>query len=390
MSTRAALARIAAAAFTFGLGAAVLSAPTAEAAPPAGNTVWLCHPSITDDPCDLPQDTTDLKTGLVSTPLPIAEADKPVDCFYIYGSVADQVALNADLTAQPAVQSIASYQAARFNGQCRLFAPVYRQMTLTVGVPAALVDPQLPQATYAYSDVLAAWNDYVAHDNNGRGVILIGHSQGTAMLRKLIREQIDTNPELRSRMVGAFLMGGNVLTARGSDIGGDFANIPVCTRRGQSGCVVAYSTTQSDPPLSMFASSQLDVLSRVVDLPSGPQYQVACTDPAIISGDDRPVGLTGLSAPFSPGIAALMLDYTFAPAGLPRSASTWTTTVQRATGNCIDDNGYRFYKFHVLDPSAEAVNELPLFNSHMVDMNLGIDRLVDIAAQQTHTWLSRQ
>ncbi|MCX5043021.1 DUF3089 domain-containing protein [Aldersonia sp. NBC_00410] len=385
MSARTTIARIAAAAFTFGLGAAVLSAPAVDAAPPAGNTVWLCHPAIADDPCDLPQDTTDLSTGLVSAPPAVAEADKPVDCFYIYPTSSDQVALNADRTAQPAVQSIASVQAARFNSQCRMFAPVYRQWTVPL-IAAVFVDPGIAQV--AYSDVLAAWNDYLAHDNDGRGVIFIGHSQGTVMLRKLIREQIDPNPELRNRMVGGFLMGGNVLTARGSDIGGDFANIPVCTRQGQNGCVVAYSTTQTDPALSLFGNSQLDLWSRLIGLPSGPAFEVACTDPAALSGDHRPVGLTVPSAPFAVGALSAMLDYTVFPKGSPRSASTWTTSSERATGSCVDKNGYRFYQFRGIGPDAQLVNEIPLLNAHVVDINLGLDRLVNIAGQQARSWLA--
>ncbi len=31
-------------------------------------------------------------------------------------------------------------------------------------------------------DVKAAWNDYLARDNKGRGVVLIGHSQGSLIL----------------------------------------------------------------------------------------------------------------------------------------------------------------------------------------------------------------
>ncbi|WP_068274679.1 DUF3089 domain-containing protein [Aldersonia kunmingensis] len=383
MPSRVAIARIAAAAFTFGLGAAILSAPVATAAPPT-TTTWLCHPGIAADPCDLPQDTTDLNTGLVSTPPPIAEADKPVDCFYVYPTVTDQIALNADRTAQPEVQSIASYQAARFNNQCRVFAPVYRQMTLTPGLAAAIIDPAV--APTAYSDVLAAWNDYLAHDNNGRGVIFIGHSQGTMMLRKLIREQVDPSPEVRSRMVGAFLMGGNVATARGSDVGGDFANIPVCTRPGQAGCVVAYSTTQTGLLPGVFGNSQLDLLSRLMGLPSGPAFQIACTDPVMISGDPRPVGLTVPSAPYNFGIISVLLDYTSFPSGPPRSASTWTTSAQRATGSCVDTNGFRMYEFHIIGP--HAVNELPLMGAHLVDVNLGYDRLVNIAGQQTRSWLA--
>ena len=45
-----------------------------------------------------------------------------------------------------------------------------------------------------YDDVRDAWNYYLAHDNQGRGFVLIGHSQGSYILTRLIREEIDGKP----------------------------------------------------------------------------------------------------------------------------------------------------------------------------------------------------
>ncbi|WP_367890701.1 hypothetical protein [Rhodococcus pyridinivorans] len=84
----------------------------------------------------------------------------------------------------------------------------------------------------------------------------------------------------------------------------------------------------------------------------------------------------------------MLLGYTSFPQGAPTSASTWTTSAQRAVGRCTEVNGYHDYQFHLTDPAAQPVNELPLFNSHLVDINLGYDRLVAIAEQQTDTWLA--
>ena len=80
----------------------------------------------------------------------------------------------------------------------------------------------------AYGDVLSAWQDYMAHYNNGRGVVLIGHSQGTMMLIRLVTSEIDPNPSVRARLVSALLIGGNVKVAVGQDVGGDFQNVPAC------------------------------------------------------------------------------------------------------------------------------------------------------------------
>ncbi|OZC73638.1 hypothetical protein CH251_13975 [Rhodococcus sp. 06-462-5] len=363
----------------------LVAAGTATAQP-APTTTWLCNPDIANDPCDLPGDTTDLGTNS-TTPAPAAVPDsgKPIDCFYLYPTVTNDVALNAPGYATPEVASIASFQAARFNTQCRVFAPIYRQTPLLM-LPPALLGAAGPSIDLAYADVRAAWDNYMATENNGRGVLLVGHSQGTFMLRKLMRETFDRDAALRTQLVGAFLMGGNVETARGSTTGGDFQNIPLCTERAQFGCVVAYSTNTLRPPLSTFGNANIDLWSQRWGLPSGPGYQVACTDPAKLSGDNRPVGVTVPSAPFAFGIISILLNYTTAPEALPTSKSTWTTSRGRVVGSCIDTGGYNQYHLQFVVP--QPLNEVPLLDSHLIDMNAGLDRLVSIAGQQATAWQS--
>ncbi|MGW5919175.1 DUF3089 domain-containing protein [Nocardia fluminea] len=366
------------------IAVSVVMTPGTATAEPVAATTWLCHPSAGGDPCDLPSDTTDLGTGQVDTPIRVDEADKPVDCFYLYPTVSDQVALNQDPVAQPEVQSIASFQAARFSDVCRVFAPIYRQVTLPA-LPLELAGGA-GLIEVGYRDIETAWNDYLAHDNYGRGVIIISHSQGTLMARKLIREHIDPDPRLRERLVGAFLMGGNVTTAHGSRTGGDFTSIPLCGRRGEYGCVTAYSVAQNYPLFSLFGNAELGLLSLRWGLPYGPDYQVACTDPGLLSGDDSPQPITVPSAPFAFGIISILLGYSTFPDAPPHSETTWTSTASRASGRCEENNGHHYYRISV--PGPDRLNEIPLFESHLVDINYGYDRLVSIARQQTQAWLA--
>ncbi|MCP2314944.1 Protein of unknown function (DUF3089) [Nocardia amikacinitolerans] len=361
------------------------------AAQPVSTIEWLCSPALSADPCDVPLDTTDQLTGAVTTPSVGPEQDKPVDCFYVYPTVTNGPAIYADPPFEPAVASMATMQAARFSTQCRVFAPLYRQLTTPPGISLQLLTG-LPLIQRSYDDLLAAWDRYLAEDNDGRGFLLIGHSQGSLLLRKLIRERIDHDPQLRERLVGAFLLGGNVQAARGSVVGGDFANIPLCTTRGEFGCVVAYSTAMLDPllVLSIYGNSALDPLSAMVGAPSGPAYEVACTDPAVLSGDPSPVGLTVPSAPYAAGITALIYEYMTFPGGMPESASTWTTSAQRMQGRCETQHGYHFYRYRPTGTGDLHINELPYAASHYLDINLGYDRLVDIAAQQARGWAARR
>ena len=193
-------------------------------------TVWLCKPGLKHNPCAPGLDTTRLsnngKTALGEyTP---AEPQKPkVDCFYIYPTVSDDDSDNSDLSIDPEERSIALYQAARYSQECRVFAPMYRQITLTRLLKGPdTITPKMQRI--AYQSALSGWHHYLKNYNHGRPFVLIGHSQGSFTLRRLIGDEIDTHPALRKRLISAILLGGNVLVKKSGKPGGDFKNIRPC------------------------------------------------------------------------------------------------------------------------------------------------------------------
>src|SRR5690606_30613672 len=94
-------------------------------------------------------------------------------------------------------------QAARLASECRVFAPVYRQATLTALIGRIGGTGGAEGEGDPYADVLDSFRTYMATDNDGRGVVLIGHSQGASLLTKLIAEEIDPNDDVREILVGA-------------------------------------------------------------------------------------------------------------------------------------------------------------------------------------------
>ena len=78
------------------------------------------------------------------------------------------------------------------------------------------------------SDVRAAFADYVAHDNHGRPFVIIAHSRGAILMRRVIASLVDRRPTVRRRMPSPILLGANVLVRSGLDVGGDFRHIPGC------------------------------------------------------------------------------------------------------------------------------------------------------------------
>src|SRR3954470_14618926 len=239
--------RIALAFMVAGLAVGFAATPAEAADDPPAPTTWVCKPGMADDACAMKLTTTSFSpTGerlAVSKARP-SKLRKQFDCFYIYPTVSDQKTPNANLTIDPEVRSIVQYQAARYGQYCKVYAPVYRQATLQ-----SIQSPGSGTAfATAYADVQAAFDEYLAKDNHGHGIVLIGHSQGAGMLTQLVQHRIDDNPKVRRRLVSAILLGGNVTVAKGKDVGGSFRHVPVCRSTSQNGCVVAYSTFLDPPP----------------------------------------------------------------------------------------------------------------------------------------------
>ncbi len=98
----------------------------------AARTAWLCKPGQHPAPC-----TPGLATTVYSPTLQAERVVQPrsvgspkIDCFYVYPTVSDQKGPLANLHVDPEECSIALYQAARYSQVCRVFVPMYRQVTV--------------------------------------------------------------------------------------------------------------------------------------------------------------------------------------------------------------------------------------------------------------------
>ena len=242
--------------------------PSASA---ASATVWLCRPGMPQNPCEGDLDTTVVQPTGRRQAEPFRPAPSPkIDCFYVYPTVSRAASVNAPRASAPEIVDAARAQAALFASVCRLFVPVYRQLTTTAQLSGRFFDPDA-RAT-AQRDVTDAWHDYLAHDNGGRGVVLIGHSQGAMVLTRAVVAEMDKDPVVRRLLVSALLLGGQVTTAAGKDAGGDFTNVPACRRPAQTGCVVGYSSFSTEPPVTALFGH------------AAQGRQALCTDPTVLGG----------------------------------------------------------------------------------------------------------
>ena len=345
--------------------------------------VWLCRP---DRPsaCDVDLSTTVVgRHGRSTVERARLDPKAPVDCFYVYPTVSTDTTTLSDLVPDDTERNVVRLQFARFGTKCRLFAPMYRQLTLAAMGRANAAGIESPDFLgLGYEDVRAAWRYYLAHDNGNRGIVLIGHSQGTSILTELIRREIDGTP-MQSRIVSALLIGGpeGVLVPRGRDVGGTFAHMPLCRAATHTGCVVAYSSFRVTAPPS--ASTRF---GRSAD----PTLVAACTNPAALGG-----GEAALNGYFDAGGGtALPLGPTESWTAGGRPVATPMVRIEGLLKARCTSNAFASYlevSVH-RGPGSPASRDIqgdlaePL-GLHLVDMEVAMGNLVDLVGQQTKSYI---
>ena len=365
--------------------AQTLTPRVAEAPEYKEDSAWLCLPGRAD-PCSRKLPTTALSAnGYGSTGEVSPDPDAKVDCFYVYPTVSRDPGMNSDMTPGVEEQSTAWVQMGRLASVCRPFAPVYRQITATAlgKVMAGGVDPA-PNFLIAYSDVLAAWRDFLARRNQGRPFILVGHSQGSIHLQRLIKDEIDGKP-LAAKMVSAVLLGWPVEVPVGKTVGGTFKHVPLCTRAGETGCVLTWMTfrAESPPPDPSFLGR-----AKTEGTTAG------CTNPAAL-GSDAPAKLDSYWYVMS---RAQFATISWSSEGPP--PTPFLRTEGLVTGQCAHSGtaGYLAVRVNQV-PGAKWTTAIPGdvymmgqvnkgWGMHLIDMNVAQGDLVRVLAAQAEAAVS--
>jgi pimeloyl-ACP methyl ester carboxylesterase len=350
----------------------VASSPTtANAAPTTPDRqVWLCKPGLASNPCLSDMTATVVKAdGTKSVEHAEPASDPKIDCFYVYPTVSNQPALNANLKIDPAEIGVAIAQASRYSQVCNVYAPMYRQVTIF-----GIINPKSANASkIAYADVVKAWNDYLARYNHGRGVVLIGHSQGSFILKRLLAQHIENDAAVRDRIVSAILLGGNVTVKDGSDVGGDFERVSACHSDRDVGCVIAFSSFDHPPPAnSLFGRTRT----------AG--EHVLCTNPAALGG-----GSATLNAYFPSRRLGGPISFTLKPL----ASTPWLRYPNGLTGECKNENGASFLQ--ITDTRTQP-NRLvlrdslgPTWGLHVYDANVALGNLVDVVKSEAAAYAAK-
>jgi pimeloyl-ACP methyl ester carboxylesterase len=343
--------------------------------------LWACLPGNDPNECRNGVDLTATEVLADGGTQKVTHAanDAPTfDCFYIYPTVATSGGGNMTNFSNiaPVLDPLRA-QAARFSRVCEVYAPLYRQVSLTASSDAGVQRQGDP--TLAVGDVLNAFDTYLSKWNKGRNFVVLGHSQGTSMATVLLQQRIDNDPAVRAKLISAVLLGGAIRTPPNARVGGTFANIPTCAAPGETGCAITYvSYAREAPPVAGKALFGAESDAGVV----------ACTEPATLansSGNYRGSYFTKNVS--NPAFAM--------PGYLPSNLDTPYMLYRNFfKGTCVNRDGYSYLEIAINKAEGDVRQDPPYRNltlestgwgMHLVDYNLELDDLIEAVRLQAAT-----
>ena len=368
--------------------AACAQAPAASIEPnDYGKTEnWLCLPGR-KDACVVDQTTTIVQAdGKTSVEAFKAAANPGYDCFYVYPTVSTDPGGNSDMVIDEAERRVVEQQLARFASQCRVFAPMYRQVTLAALRAVMMGQPSPGNGVLAYGDVRDAWRWYLANENKGRGVVLIGHSQGSRLLLDLLRNEVD-GKLAQANLISAYILGMNTPV----DAAGKFGSIPLCVKADQAGCLVTYvSFRETSPPPANSRFGKTDEQGR----------RAGCVNPAAL--------LAGKASTEDVPVHAYLSSKAFLSSGEPKPfakgltvSTPFVSLPGLVSARCVADGDFTYLSVKVnadpADPRTDEIagdivvagNVLKDWGLHLIDVNLEMGDLVALVDRQAKAYAGR-
>ena len=365
---------------------AIAAVPPLDYAQPAH---WLCRPDADVDVCKQVELISSVQAdgSLLDLLILDSRQDPLIDCFYVYPTISRDPEGNSDATPGPEETAVIGQQRAHFARSCRLFAPVYRQVTLTALRKLRAGETIETNREMAYADVKAAWLHYLANDNAGRGVVLIGHDQGAGLLTRLIASEFDAKPE-QGRLVSAILPGADIEVPQNANVGGSFTSIPLCTSATSTGCVIAWSAFRAETP---------PPADTLFGRAATTGMKVACVNPADLDGSNQ-------INPYFPTMSVLFegvvahAPWTTLP-DAPAIKTSFVALPGLVSAQCINREGASYLAITVnsdpADPRTDTINGdivvdgkvRPEWGLHPFDLHLVMGNLQQIVSSQSAAWL---
>jgi len=248
---------------------------------------WAALPHM-DDFADLVPPNSNLREQ---------QADAHVDVFFVHPTGYMGFSWNADLDSWSPPHLVARFianiipfvHASPFNSIGKIYAPHYREMS-GLGFRTEREHLRDEALNVAFRDVLSSFEFFLDRWNKGRGIILVGHSQGSIHLARLLREKFANGSALQEKLVAAYLLGASI---RNQDI----PDLNVCAAPEQTRCFLGFNVFHDVPEANVLHFMLLPENATLRDL-----EDYVCVNPLSwkVSSGEVPASENPGSRPFLP------------------------------------------------------------------------------------------
>ena len=163
---------------------------------------WAAHPEKNDTIIDLFYN--------------VSKQNLKADVFYIYPTLLtdkNNNSWNSDLQDSKQNQQVKDiaikYQASAWANAGRIYSPYYRQVHYRSFFEPYTSNGGIKAGIIAYDDIKKSFEYYLKHFNNGRPIIIAGHSQGAYHCKLLLKDYFD-GKELQNQLIAAYIPGTRV------------------------------------------------------------------------------------------------------------------------------------------------------------------------------------
>lgn len=256
-----------------------------------------------------------------------------------------------------------------------MYAPMYRESTGRASSTRA----KTTASRTAYDSVVSAWNDYLDRYNNGRGVVLIGHSEGSYWLAEILG-QIDQEPKVRRLLVSAIPTGANLPVYKSGF--GPLKTIGPCQSTEQTGCVVDYNAFTRPPPSdSIFGKPPQSQFN-------GHTVKDVCTNPANLHGG-RGEAISMYRTQLATQQVAGSTTQGIFGSKPPTSTTPWIEYDGLYSTRCGMVNGFNVLVVRPTSPVAPALGTPDAaWGLHVDDPNIAMGNLVQLVQLETKSYLN--
>jgi hypothetical protein len=175
------------------------------------------------------------------------------DIFFVYPTQPGSSGLigpgliNSNWNTPDSIDPIIQMQATFYGVFGRIYAPYYRQVNLATFTSFTVsMEDQARLLDTANTDVIASFEHYMNNYNNGKRVILVGHSQGSIMIAGMLRKFEADPGQYQAYMDKIFL---SVLPGysgpwvqQGQVAGGWTQNYPICQYPLDTACIMTWQS----------------------------------------------------------------------------------------------------------------------------------------------------